>query len=464
MATIRLVPSTIYNAAGTNYLTISDADNAYTNTDSTTYATIQNTNASTSNRYIYIRGFNFDDVPSNATINSFTIKFKAYQSGGSTSTSYRPYLCNNTSTITGSCDVITTSTQTLTFTGVTATWDTIKGYRSNFGIRINCRRNNRNTAANFYIYGAEILVDYTAEDIHPTSVSVSPSSASIEAGETVQLTETVLPANATDKSVSWSSSNTSVATVSSSGLVTGVSAGSATITVTTNDGSKTATCAVTVTPTVLYEYSLATSMEVGKSYLIANGNSGTVYLLSNESGGSRQLKGISATVSNGRISVNGTTKAKAEFECVRYTSGNDNTITVSSDNKYLYCDNASGLRMNAPATLDRFWHYRDNKFWQFKNTTADGYDDTSTEYKYYLTLSSGNFTDNHVTSPSIEDTNIPAIYIYEPYVPSSDKLYVKKSGAWKEVAKAYKKVNGSWVEQSDLTTVFQTGTNYVCGD
>ena len=120
--------------------------------------------------------------------------------------------------------------------------------------------------------------------------------------------------------------------------------------------------------------------------------------------------------------------------------------------------------MNSPTTLDRFWHYRDNKFWQFKSTTSDGYSDDSTEYKYYLTLSSGNFTDNHVTSPSIEDTDIPAIYIYEPYVPSSDKLYVKKSGAWKEVAKAYKKVNGSWVEQSDITTVFQTGTNYVCGD
>ncbi|MEJ5266164.1 MAG: Ig-like domain-containing protein, partial [Bacteroidales bacterium] len=49
------------------------------------------------------------------------------------------------------------------------------------------------------------------------------------------------------KSVSWSSSNTSVATVSSSGVVTAVAAGSATITVTTVDGAKTATCAVTVT-------------------------------------------------------------------------------------------------------------------------------------------------------------------------------------------------------------------------
>jgi hypothetical protein len=63
-------------------------------------------------------------------------------------------------------------------------------------------------------------------------------------GDTQILTATVSPSNATDKTVTWSSSNTSVATVSSSGEVMAVAAGFATITVTTNDGSKTATCSV----------------------------------------------------------------------------------------------------------------------------------------------------------------------------------------------------------------------------
>jgi len=66
-------------------------------------------------------------------------------------------------------------------------------------------------------------------------------------GATTALTATVSPEDATDKAVSYASSKASVATVSPSGVVTGVSAGSTTITVTTHDGSKTASTAVTVT-------------------------------------------------------------------------------------------------------------------------------------------------------------------------------------------------------------------------
>ena len=86
----------------------------------------------------------------------------------------------------------------------------------------------------------------TVEATPVTSVTLDQTSASLKVGETVSLTATVKPDDATDKSVTWSSSNTSVATVSSTGVVTAKSAGSAIITVTTKDGSKTATCSVTV--------------------------------------------------------------------------------------------------------------------------------------------------------------------------------------------------------------------------
>jgi len=79
-----------------------------------------------------------------------------------------------------------------------------------------------------------------------TGVDLVPASISVVLGGTSQLTATVLPANATNKTVTYASDNTGVATVNSSGLVTPVAAGSAIITVTTTDGSKTDTTAVTV--------------------------------------------------------------------------------------------------------------------------------------------------------------------------------------------------------------------------
>ena len=80
-----------------------------------------------------------------------------------------------------------------------------------------------------------------------TSVSVSPTTLSIANGGTSQLTATVSPSNATNKNVTWSSSNAAVATVSSTGLVSATGAGTAVITVTTTDGNKTATSTITVT-------------------------------------------------------------------------------------------------------------------------------------------------------------------------------------------------------------------------
>jgi len=79
-----------------------------------------------------------------------------------------------------------------------------------------------------------------------TTVTVAPTTASVGIGATTTLVATVLPSNATNKSVTWSTSNATIATVSSTGVVTGVALGSATITVTTVDGAKTATCTVTV--------------------------------------------------------------------------------------------------------------------------------------------------------------------------------------------------------------------------
>lgn len=202
MAKIRLVPSVLYNAAS-SYLSISNEQNALSNTDDTTYATVTNTYSSTSSRYVYLRGFNFDDIPEGAIINSFTVKLKAYESGISTSNSYKPYLAHGTTAINGSCTAITASASVHTFTGVTADWETIKGYGSDFGIRINCRRSSRNTTGYMYIYGAEIEVDYTVPDPATVTSTLSGNGTIVPSGATstykdAEYTLTITPTDKTE--------------------------------------------------------------------------------------------------------------------------------------------------------------------------------------------------------------------------------------------------------------------------
>jgi hypothetical protein len=103
-------------------------------------------------------------------------------------------------------------------------------------------------SGNVTLQAATLVESTGGTTVNVTGVSVNPTSASIAVSGTQQLTATVAPANATNQNVTWSSSNTGIATVSSTGLVTGVAAGNATITVTTQDGAKTATSAITVTP------------------------------------------------------------------------------------------------------------------------------------------------------------------------------------------------------------------------
>ena len=84
--------------------------------------------------------------------------------------------------------------------------------------------------------------------ISVTGITMSPTTGTLTtAGSTLQLTATVSPSNATNPAVTWSSGNTSVATVDATGKVTAVANGTATITVKTTDGNKTATATITVT-------------------------------------------------------------------------------------------------------------------------------------------------------------------------------------------------------------------------
>ena len=104
-----------------------------------------------------------------------------------------------------------------------------------------------NTNGKLTVDGGTLTDDVTGDVIYKvTGVSLSPKTLSLNPGKGGTLTATITPGNATNQNVTWESSDTKVVTVDN-GLVTAVAEGSATITVTTEDGSKTATCTVIVT-------------------------------------------------------------------------------------------------------------------------------------------------------------------------------------------------------------------------
>ena len=101
------------------------------------------------------------------------------------------------------------------------------------------------------------------KSVSVTEVGLNKTSTTLIEGETETLVATVMPENATDKSVVWESGNESAATVSQEGLVTAVGEGKATITVKTNDGGFSASCEVTVNKKVI----AVTSVVLGNTEL-----------------------------------------------------------------------------------------------------------------------------------------------------------------------------------------------------
>ena len=106
-----------------------------------------------------------------------------------------------------------------------------------------------------------------------TGVTLDKTSQNLTVGGTVDLVATVAPSNATNQDVTWTSSNTAVATVAN-GKVTAVAPGTATITVTTADGSKTATCTITVVAATVPATGVTldkttASLEVGKDVTLS---------------------------------------------------------------------------------------------------------------------------------------------------------------------------------------------------
>mgnify|MGYP002855098873 CR=1 FL=1 len=151
----------------------------------------------------------------------------------------------------------------------------------------------------------------TVNPMLATSISLNQSAMNLPVGSSQKLTATVLPAGTSNKSVTWTSSDESIATVDANGNVTGVATGLATITATTNDGSNlSATCAITVSQVTASSIMLDKTeleMTAGQSYKL------TATIL--PAGASQRVTWSSSDPSVAKV-VGGTVYAQDMGECL----------------------------------------------------------------------------------------------------------------------------------------------------
>ena len=184
---------------------------------------------------------------------------------------------------------------------------TIKGYKG--------------TAAERYARNNDF--NFVQLQVVPTSVALNKTTLTLDIGKTSNLRATVYPSNASNKKCTWSSSNTSVATVDKNGKVTAKASGTATITVKTSNG-KTATCKVTVNlPTPQITGLSNTTGGIKISWNKVDGAYGYRLYYKPVSGGWKRFKDTTAT----SFTDSGVVPNKTETYTIRCIDKNGNTIS-----------------------------------------------------------------------------------------------------------------------------------------
>lgn len=411
MATIRLIPST-YSLSNTSYLSISNASNMYTNTDSTTYATVNHTRRSTTSYYIYVKGFNFNDIPADAIINSATVKVKAKVTSAG---SYAPTLYNNTTSLNQNLSENIGTTTTTSTVDITSNWETYKGYDSNFGIRLRLNRSSRNTASSMNIYGAEILVDYTIPVYHTISTSItggvlrSPTTASatVRDGANYEITFNGNP-------------------------------GYALSSMTVNGVEVTPTIKSAPAPT-LPTYTVSTNYSTYQTYALSNaydGNNSTYFWSSEAQTQGKyilitfsdfvNLKSFSTYSSNDRDYPHPCNMLQVSADNEHWTDiGTFSNTQTSTFSNITNANNIKYVRIYATSNIEN---------WLVLNEITMSYESAQLGGEYYS-----------YTISAIDSDKTVVIIFNEP-----DAHYVKVDGRWRKVLTAYRKVNGAW-EEFDYT-------------
>lgn len=292
-------------------------------------------------------------------------------------------------------------------TSQTITWSASNGNASvsNSGVVTGIKAGNVTiiaTSDNGKAAAWEITV--AAATVPATGVAVTPKSSSIPVNGTIQLTATVSPGSATDKTVTWSATPSGIVSVSGSGLVTGLKAGTANITAQTRDGNWTDTCTVVVTnsPTLS---NTSLSLEITKSASLTVNNlpagatvawatsNAAIARINSASGASIAVTGVSK---GGPISITATVRQNnaiiATLTCsvtvtalsipnITYTVTADKTVTFDRNDFNNVCTRVTGYTLDS-VKFDKNSNHGLLYFNYVSNGDSDGKISTTSSYSY----------------------------------------------------------------------------------
>ena len=305
----------------------------------------------------------------------------------------------------------------------------------------------------------------------PTSVSLNKTSLALEIGKSYTLTKTVSPSNAVT-SYTWSSSNTSVATVDKNGKVTAKASGTATITVKTSNG-KTANCKVTVNLPTPQITSLAnTTGGIKISWNKVSGAYGYRLYYKPASGGWKRFKDTTAT----SFTDSGVSPNRTETYTIRCIDKNGNTVSGFNSNgwskKYTpvaptisKLENTSGgikISWNKIAGVYgyRLYYKTSSGGWKrFKDTTATSFTDSGVSPNRTETYTIRCIDKNGNTVSGFNSKGWSMTYT--PVAPTITRLSNTSKGVsvtWNKIAGVYgyrlyrKYDGGSWTKVKDTTS------------
>ena len=241
------------------------------------------------------------------------------------------------------------------------------------------KRENKNFRIKAYTDNSDI------KTVAVESVSLDKTEAVLKEKETVKLNATVLPENADNKNVHFTSDNDAVATVDDNGLVTALSSGEAVITVTTEDGKKTAKCKITVEKEIIQLKTITITNAPAELEKGAQVQLGIKYIPDNTT----QSKSVEWKTSDASVAVVSSTGL--------VTAKKTGTVTITAVSK-------ADSSIQSKVTIKVLSHITDVTV-----TGPSGTLYTDTKYKFTAKITPDDTTDNKAVIWSVSDSNIAQI-------------------------------------------------------